>query len=145
MKILSYVFTLLFVTSTAYAETAKTEIKTYLQDKPAIMVESESPVFIIKLKSNPTTGYSWFLREYHSNVLEPVKHEFEAVTDKKLVGAPGYELWTFRVKPEGFVVPQQSVIRFVYLRPWDAAETPTQVLFKVTTMGDSKVKGNAKR
>jgi inhibitor of cysteine peptidase len=104
----------------------------YTQDKPVAMVTSGQPEFIIQLKSNPTTGYSWFLRGYNSELIQPIKHQFQA-PDTKLVGAPGFELWTFKVKAAGFVVPQQTLIRFVYARPWESAETATQLMFKVTT------------
>jgi inhibitor of cysteine peptidase len=105
---------------------------TYMQDKPIVMVTTDNPEFIIKLKSNPTTGYSWFMRDYAANLIEPVKHEF-LPPNNKLVGAPGYELWTFRARPDAFIVPQQTTIRFVYARPWEASDTTTQVIFKVTT------------
>ena len=104
------------------------------EDKPAITVSEAMPEFVVKLKSNPTTGYSWFLRDYNSNLLTPVKHVYEAATDKKLVGAAGYELWTFRVRAAATVVPQQTMIRFVYTRPWQTEDTGTQKVFKVTTV-----------
>jgi inhibitor of cysteine peptidase len=122
--------------SIVYAQTEKknaVELPVYLQEKPAVMISSAKNEFIIKLKSNPTTGYSWFLREYNPNLIEAVKHKFEATMDKKLMGAPGYELWTFRSKPAAFIVPQQTTIRFVYARPWESADNSTQVVFKVTT------------
>lgn len=132
MKFINTIAIVLLLSFSFNAAAQKAEVKTYLQDKPAIMVNADSAIFIVKLKSNPTTGYSWFLREYDSNLLAPIKHEVEASTDKNLVGASGYELWTFKVKPAGFVVPQQTLIRFTYLRPWDVADS-TQILFKVTT------------
>ncbi|MEO8400272.1 MAG: protease inhibitor I42 family protein, partial [Gammaproteobacteria bacterium] len=86
-----------------------------------------------KLKSNPTTGYSWFLRSFDSNLIQPVRHNFEAPTGKKLMGAPGYDIWTFHVKPAGFTVPQETVIRFIYARPWNSSDQTRQVVFTVTT------------
>jgi inhibitor of cysteine peptidase len=109
----------------------------HLQDKPAFVVMSDQPVFQIKLKSNPTTGYSWYLREWNSEVVEPLKHQFEAPTTKKLMGAPGYEIWTFRAKPGAFVVPLQTILRFVYARSWEVGENPSQAVFRVTTVRSS--------
>ncbi len=97
-----------------------------------ILVTVKQPEFIIKLKSNPSTGYSWFLREYNANLIAPVKHTYEAGT-KNLIGSSGFELWTFRVKPAGFTVPQQTVIRMIYTRPWEGSDTSTQMVFRVTT------------
>jgi inhibitor of cysteine peptidase len=120
----------------AYAASAKAIVEpatVYTETKQAFIVTATQPEFVIKLKSNPTTGFSWFLRDYNANLIEPVKHEFEAPKDKKLMGAPGYELWTFRVKSSGFVVPQQTTIRFIYARPWEVDDSSTQLTFRVAT------------
>jgi len=85
----------------------------------SIMVKQSQPVFSVVLKSNPTTGYSWLLKNYDSELITPVRSKFFKSTSKKLVGAPGYEKWTFRVKPKGFVVPQMTNIVLVYTHPWD--------------------------
>src|SRR5688500_6563929 len=77
----------------------------YTEDKTNILVTVKSPEFSIQLKSNPTTGYSWYLREYDSNLVAPVKHQFQANNEKKLIGAPGFEVWTFKMKPAAFIVP----------------------------------------
>ena len=105
---------------------------TYTEDKTSIVADVKQLTFIIKLKSNPTTGYSWFLREYDADLITPVKHEFQQ-PEKKLIGAPGFELWTFRMKHAAFTVPQQTALRFVYARPWQGADNSTQVVFRVTT------------
>lgn len=129
-KIISSIF-MLFVATTAFANTAEKNM--YTEDKTAIVVTPDQPQFTIKLKSNPTTGYSWFLRGYDSHFIQPVKHIFEPAVDKKLMGAPGYDYWTFRVKPEGFYVPLQTQIRLVYLRPWEATDQSKIIVFRVST------------
>jgi len=106
----------------------------YSQEKTAILVKPESPEFTVQLKSNATTGYEWFLRSYDNHVITPVSHHYQRPTSQ-LVGAPGFEVWTFRVKAEGFTVPQVTYIRFVYARPWEAqSQAGQQVEFKVTTV-----------
>src|SRR5437879_1870634 len=105
----------------------------YTEDKLAVIVPSNQPTFAIKLKSNPTTGFSWYLKSYDSNVLQPVKHVFVPPANRKLIGATGYEVWTFRVKPNGFSVPMQTTIQFVYGRPWEANGQVTPLVFQVTT------------
>lgn len=110
----------------------------YTENKTAILVTSDHPQFVIKLKSNATTGYSWFLKSFDANLIQPVKHKYEAPIDKKLMGAPGSDVWTFRVKPAGFSVPQQTSIRLVYARPWESNGQETQLVFRVaTTSGPS--------
>jgi inhibitor of cysteine peptidase len=106
----------------------------YTQDKQAISVSDNNPEFVIQLKSNATTGYSWFLRDYDAKLIQPIKHVYEAPANKKLMGAPGLEVWTFKAKPAAFAVPQQTMIRFVYTRPWDAdSSQSTQLVYSVTT------------
>lgn len=131
---------LLFPLVTA-AETTQKALSVYPEDKRVIMITQDQPMFVIKLKSNPTTGYSWFLRRIDASLIEPVKETFVAPTDKHLVGAPGYELWTFRVKPAAFSVPRVTKIRFEYVRPWEPEESkPQEVSFKVSIFGGSKPK-----
>jgi len=82
----------------------------------AIQVTRQSPRFSLTLRSNPTTGYSWFLVGYDHNLIAPVSNQFKADTSK--VGAPGKEIWTFKVKPEAFIVPQATELTLQYFRPW---------------------------
>ena len=111
-----------------------TSNKLYTEDNLNIMVSPDQPMFMIKLKSNPTTGYSWFLREYDASMIIPLKHNFQAPT-QNLIGASGFETWTFKVKSAGFTVPQQTTIRMIYARPWQSMDSSTQLVFRVTTQG----------
>lgn len=135
IKLLSAILTVAACNTFAFAEytSSKSATDYYTEDKPNIMVSKESPQFTIKLKSNPTTGFSWYLREYNSRLISPVKHGFEH-PNTKLIGAPGYELWTFKVKPDAFVVPQQLMIKMIYARPF-STDGGTQVVFRISTQG----------
>lgn len=125
---------ILIFSTVAFADPAKVAPTVYIQEKPVIIATPDKSEFIIQLKSNATTGYEWFLRQYDKNIIEPVSHKYQRPTSQ-LVGAPGLEFWTFRIKPEGFTVPQVTYIRFVYSRPWETTnQTGQQVEFKVTTM-----------
>lgn len=109
----------------------------YEQSKSAIIINQKQPVFIIKLISNPTTGYNWFLRDYDKSILKPVKHEYyPPQKEQAMPGAPGYELWTFRVKSEAFAVPQRSILKMVYARPWEMEQSTTNAEFVITTISD---------
>lgn len=105
----------------------------YTEDKLSVVVTKNNPEFTIKLKSNPSTGYSWFLRDYNMDLIQPIKHSVEKSTDKKLMGASGYEVWTFQTKPAAFVVPHQTLIRFYYSRPWETIGPGSQIAFTVST------------
>ncbi|HLB58345.1 MAG TPA: protease inhibitor I42 family protein, partial [Gammaproteobacteria bacterium] len=63
---------IIFLNPVVYAETT-----VYTEDKPAIVLTSTQPEFVIKLKSNATTGYSWFLRKYDPHFVRPVKHVYQ--------------------------------------------------------------------
>ena len=106
----------------------------YTEENQNIIVTNNQTSFTLKLRSNPTTGYSWFLRNYDTNLLVPIKHEFQKPS-KKLMGAPGYELWVFQIKKNAFIVPQQTTVRMVYTRPWQAQDSATQIVFRVTIQG----------
>jgi len=101
-------------------------LKVYAEDKvvftdplKAILVKKSEPIFTITLQSNPTTGYSWALKGYDPKIIVPLKRKFYPATNHKLLGAPGYEKWVFKIKPEGFTVPQLTSITLIYFRPWD--------------------------
>ncbi|EKD69977.1 MAG: hypothetical protein ACD_46C00685G0007 [uncultured bacterium] len=111
----------------------KTVDNIYTEDKTNIAIDANRQTFSIKLKSNPTTGYSWFLREYDAKLVSPIKHHFQKPTEK-LIGAPGFEIWTFRMKSAAFIVPQQTIIRLIYARPWQGAESSTQLVYRISTM-----------
>jgi inhibitor of cysteine peptidase len=143
----SIILLMLFFNNAAFAEKTDTaltgkhavslvqkqKIPIFTEDKSSIMLTKDQPQFIIRLKANPTTGYIWFLREYDSALIIPLKHEYQA-PNKKLPGAPSYDDWTFSVKPTGFIVPQVTQIRFIYIRPWEAQGTAgKQVVFRIAT------------
>jgi inhibitor of cysteine peptidase len=125
-----------FLSANIYAKekTQKTQKtpEVYTEDQLAIAVTKDNPDFSIKLKSNPSTGFSWFLREYNPNLMTPNKYVV-IPPEKKLVGASGYEVWTFHMTSKAFVVPQQTMIRFVYARPWSANDQTKQLAFRVST------------
>jgi inhibitor of cysteine peptidase len=106
---------------------------TYTEQKSSITVASTQPEFTIQLKANPTTGYSWFLREYENQWLTPTNHQYHAPENKRLMGAPGFETWSFKMTPEAFKVPHQTLIRFVYARPWEKNNQTNSVVFVVST------------
>ena len=82
--------------------------------------------FVIELKSNPTTGYSW-KADFDENFLSLVKSEY--VPDSpELIGSGGVEKFTFTSLKQG-----TTTITMNYKRPWEEASIETQV-FKVTIL-----------
>lgn len=111
---------------------ADTNANVYNEDRKNITVKAKDASFTITLKSNPTTGYSWFLREYDANLIKPVSHQFQK-GDTNLMGAPGSETFVFRMKPEAFVVPTQTTIRLTYARPFEGNDGAKQIVFYVSS------------
>lgn len=131
---LLYLSLLLTTTVCIAADNNKDKIE-FTDPAKSIIVNRSQPVFHIVLKSNPTTGYSWFLKEYDINVIKPVNHIYYP-PNNKLVGAPGYEDWIFKVKVDGFKTPRVTDVSLVYMRPWEGQDTkPTN--FKVILHNDN--------
>lgn len=135
MKYLSWVLAGFLCVSAVFAaepQNVQSAPGVYGVDKMNIGVTPTDKTFTIRLKANPTTGFMWFLREYDPRLVTPVKHSFEK-PDAKLMGAPGYDVWIFAMKPAAFLYPQQTFIRMIYTRPF-SSENVTPILFTVNTM-----------
>ena len=125
---------LLCVTSAFAAKkpaAASTDKKTPFTDPTkALLVTKSSPVLTLKLKSNPTTGYSWFLVGYDHELIKPLGAQFHP-PKQTMPGAPGYTIWRFKVNPRAFVAPQMTTITLKYLRPWVVPMNGRKLTFTV--------------
>lgn len=97
----------------------------------AITLEKGQRVFSIELEANPTTGYSWYLKDYDGKLVKPIKHEFKAPSGGT-VGAPGYDVWTFKTDKIAFDVPIFTQITFIYAQPWNLESASDNVVTIVT-------------
>lgn len=97
----------------------------------SIEITQATPNFSITVQSNRTTGYMWLLNKYDTNLIKPLSQKYYA-PKKSMPGAGGYEVWKFKVKPLGFVVPQVIKLTLIYARPWDLSHGKASV-FKVVT------------
>lgn len=100
----------------------------YTKEQLKISVSVANPRFIIKLASNPTTGFSWSLLHYDHALITPIKHTYERIPDKKLIGAGGFEIWTFEVRSRAFRQGEAINLPFAYLRPWVKKNNPAAQL-----------------
>lgn len=98
-----------------------------------IKVTAAQPTFIIQLKSNPTTGYAWFLKDYDSSAIKLVQHQYIR-PDNALVGASGVEEWTFQLMPSAFTPSRTFRFEFMYKRPWENKTLTPIALFKIQTL-----------
>lgn len=104
--------------------------KTYTDPNNIIQVMPASGVVTIKIKSNATTGYSWFLTNYNSALLTPVSSKYVAPTSN-IAGAPGYVEWQFSVNKAAFAVPQLTQVSLQYLRPWSVVSNAQKATYTI--------------
>ena len=82
---------------------------------------------VVRLPSNPTTGYRWALAQQSTPVLEPEgAPTYEKGADA--AGAGGTETWRFAPIQAG-----EGTLRLEYRRLWEADAAPARVVsYKVT-------------
>ena len=75
--------------------------------------------FAVILCSNTTTGFSWSESAQISDptIVRQLDHKTLPPKNTSLVGAPGYEIWTFEALKKG-----TSTIHNEYSRPWEGGE-----------------------
>ena len=86
-----------------------------------IEVDTWSDYLIVSLCSNPTTGFQWELTELtDEKIVAHESNEYIPSEDKEIAGAPGQEVWTFRVHKAG-----ACNITMEYGRPWEGGTKTT--------------------
>lgn len=84
---------------------------------------------ILKLPSNPTTGYSWNIS------VEPSPKTLKFISSKyispkaNLVGAPGQEIWSFRAGGPG-----KTMFKLSYARSFAKDEKPAREFLLAVTV-----------
>lgn len=108
-----------------------TEATEFTDPNRPIVVEKSQPTFKIRLASNITTGYAWFLQSNYNSNIVPSSHIYQK-PNQTMPGAPGYEEWEFKLQPNAFTVPQTMDLTLSYARPWDLEEAK-HVTIKIFT------------
>jgi inhibitor of cysteine peptidase len=76
---------------------------------------------VLRLPSNPTTGYAWHLGHVESSVLHiAAAPAFEPATSG-MVGAGGVEVFTFTAQQPG-----ETVLTLNYARSWETNQPPAK-------------------
>ncbi len=80
--------------------------------------------FFIKIKSNPSTGYSWWLQKItDEGVVKFKSQQIEEKEEKEsippLLGAPTFEIFTFEA-----LKPGKTEVFLKYHRPWEKDVPP---------------------
>lgn len=125
-----WLFSLLvfFLSMTAYG--AQSPLMT--EPTKSIVVQPNQKTIVLRLRSNPTTGYSWYFESTKPAWLRVVSRQFVA-PKTQLVGAPGYEEWTFGVPKLSGSIPRIASIVMRYARPWDIKGSKPTTFYVVFT------------
>jgi len=96
-----------------------------------IVLDKNSKNFTIELDSNPTTGYSWHIFKYDTNLFDIVDHTF--FPSKRFIpGAGGRENWVFSLRNVKTIEKNQfKNIEFIYIRPWEPEKIIKRIIFTV--------------
>lgn len=99
-----------------------------LANKEAISVKS-GEIFNIELKSNPTTGYQWQVKEIDKSFLELESSTFVPLLNENtnIVGAGGIEVWSFKA-----IKPCQTSVSFIYSRSWENKKPIQKKTFNIS-------------
>ncbi|MAZ77097.1 MAG: hypothetical protein CMF39_00275 [Legionellaceae bacterium] len=87
--------------------------------------------YTLRLPSNPSTGYSWFLVGYDHDLLTLKSHQY-IKAQGKVVGAPGISVWQFTVAKAAYQAPRLGHVTLVYARPWELPQAQPQTFYFVT-------------
>lgn len=112
---------LLLTTCTVLSAQAAAPQTNFSDPNKTIMVSKQAPQFTITLRSNPSTGYSWFIKKYNPDFIKVIKHKYMPPISQ-LVGAGGVDVWTFELTPVALTAPHVLKISMLYTRAWVAQQ-----------------------
>lgn len=122
-------FALLFCIST-FAIVIIKPLQFTQNNKPFILT-ADNPTVTITLPSNPTTGFTWSIQKYDTNLLKLVSQKYTP-PNTRLMGAPGIQQYTFQAIKTGFTVTQVGHVVLKYARQWTTVgATPKTYVFYV--------------
>src|SRR5579885_3392241 len=76
-----------------------------------ISVSQADPVIVIQLPANQTTGYQWVLANYDTKKIKWLSYRY-ITPHTQLIGAGGKAEFTFKIKPNAFIVPEKLTLIF---------------------------------
>ncbi len=96
-----------------------------------VLVKKGQKTFSVTLKSNPTTGYRWYLARLPARLVKAKSYRFNPPTSQ-LVGAPGSSTWTFKLSKDARKAPRLIKLVFVYARSFDPKDMTVQKVMVFT-------------
>lgn len=77
---------------------------------------------VVRLPTNPSTGYVWSYTVTGDDVLRLDTVTGEAPAPDGMVGVPGLEVWSFRAQGTG-----RAGLTYIYARPWEKNTLPAKI------------------
>lgn len=96
--------------------------------KKPVHLRAGQPSLTLRLPSNATTGYSWFLGCFDHHLLTLKAHRYIAPKSMGAVGVGGVEEWIFAVSKAAYLAPQKTEIHLQYMRGWELPTNPEMVV-----------------
>ena len=84
------------------------------------IVLEKGQVLVLKLATNPTTGYDWEIVGLDSAILQQ-KGDVAYKSDSALIGSGGVDIWTFEAVKSG-----QTHLSLTYHRSWEKDIAPME-------------------
>ena len=86
---------------------------------------------IVKLDSNPSTGFSWVATAVNSdtNLISQSENKYVAPDVTGVVGAAGKTVWTFRTLKKG-----TATLNFEYSQPWAGEQKSVRTVQLIITV-----------
>lgn len=83
---------------------------------------------VVRLPSNPSTGFSWSYQVVGDDVLRLGSVSGVTAAKDGMVGAPGETVWSFRAQGKGI-----AQLNYVYARSWEKNAPPAKT-FRLTVV-----------
>ena len=110
----------LMVTVSCNVIQKKTSVKELqLKDSGQTLSTTVGDTLKIVLDANETTGYTWEIKGYDKTVIRLDKSCYKV--DSKLIGAPGKQIYFFKVIDKG-----ETDLNIIYHRSWEKGVKPVK-------------------
>ncbi len=119
---------ILFLTScNSISQNTKSSRELTEKENSSCIKLSLNDKFNVVLDANATTGYQWEIVKYNKSVIELVHSDYKV--DSSLMGAPGKQIYTFKVLSKGV-----TKLKIIYHRSWEKDVKPAKI-FELKIIG----------
>ena len=102
-----------------------------------LTVQCQGPIIQITVRTNPSTGFDWYFRNFDPNQLAPGEKQYRSTSkDPTISGAPSTGIYTARILQSG-----RTVFDFWYMRNWKGGEVAHGYRFTVIPDDSGSITG----